>query len=72
MSDRIIYDSAANLQQAALDELYEMGVDFFRYVYLFEYAGTPRRLLNDIQRGSKQTLKNLAKMEEEYDNQGSY
>ena len=65
MSDRVIYDSVANLQQSALDELYEMGVDFNRYVYLFEYSGTPRRLLNDIQRGSKQTLKNLAKMEEE-------
>ena len=65
MSDRIIYDSAANLQQKALDELYNMGVDFFKYVYRFEYSGTPRRLLNDIQRGSKQTLKNLAIMEEE-------
>ena len=65
MSDRTIYDSAANLQQSAQDELYQMGVDFFRYAYRFEYAGTPRRLLNDIQRGSKQTLNNLAEMEEE-------
>ena len=72
MSDRVIYDSAAKLQQAAIDELNEMGVDFYRYAYRFEYSGSPRRLLNDIQRGSRQTLKNLAIMEEEDDNQGSY
>ena len=68
MSDRIIYDSLANRQQDALDELYDLGVDYFKYCYRFEYSGTPRRLLNDIQRGSKKTLKNLAEMEEEYDN----
>ena len=65
MTDRVIYDSAARLQQAALDELREMGIDYNRYCYFWDYQGSPRRLLNDIQRGSRQTLQNLAKMEEE-------
>lgn len=71
MSDRIVYDSVGR-QQRELEELADMGVNYDRYCYRFAYVGTPRRLLNDIQRGSKQTLKNLAIMEEEDDDQGSY
>lgn len=72
MSDRVVYDSAGRLQQREIYELLDMGIDYYAYCYRFDYAGTPRRLLNDIQRGSRQTMQNLAKMEEEYDNQGSY
>ena len=72
MSDRVVYDSAGRLQQREIDELLDMGIDYYAYCYRFDYSGSPRRLLNDIQRGSKQTLKNLAIMEEEYDDQGRY
>lgn len=65
MSDRVVYDSAGRLQQREIDELLDMGIDYYAYCYRFDYAGSPRRLLNDILRGSKQTLKNLAIMEDE-------
>ena len=65
MSDRVVYDSAGRLQQREIDELLEMGIDYYAYCYRFDYAGTPRRLLNDIQRESRQTLKNLSIMEDE-------
>lgn len=54
-----------NRQYRAVLELREMGVNYFEYCHRFEYEGTPIRLLNDIQRGSRQTLENLAIMEEE-------
>lgn len=52
-------------QYRAVLELHEMGVDYSEYCRRFEYEGTPIRLLNDIQRGSRQTMENLAIIEEE-------
>lgn len=52
-------------QIRAVEELKNYGIDFDKYVARFDYQSSPTRLLNDVYRQSRQTMKNLAEMEEE-------
>ena len=63
----ISYAVTKRNQNRALQELDEIGVDYYAYCERFVYSGSPVRLLNDIQRGSRKTLQNLAILEEEYE-----